>query len=421
MTRYIIDVTQLVHWSGNLSGIPRVMHELTIRFGASSHNTVFISWVKEVGQMCVVDIKESLIDGNRHPAYLTQEGLSPTVALTPKISPKMIVKKLAAKSRLDHTKLYKKIRKSTATHATEHYQRYTPQHDDKMLIVYGEWWDQDYINLLVSYANNDVELFPVCHDIVPMVVPQFSGNSASLADFITKIYPLSKCVISISKSTKNDLTKWMRFHGLPIPPIKLFREGEFFATIQAPRYDMEQKYNIKSGAFIIFVGTIEPRKNHTLLYYVYKLAETRGINLPQLLIIGRIGHHSDEIIDYIKNDPEVKGKISIMNDVDDAELEWFYRNSLCMISPSWYEGWGIPIVESIVKGNPTVCSNTSSMTEIAEDCVLHFNPASTDECLDAIIKMLEPDVLAEYRKRCAAYRPHSWDDAFRQVVKIMEK
>jgi glycosyltransferase involved in cell wall biosynthesis len=420
--RYIIDVTQLVHWPGNLSGIPRVMHELAIRFNDSDKQTIFVSWVKETSGMCVVDLNTSLNGSKRKPVYLQQGATGSGASVSaPSIDTKALLKKLAAKARLDRTGLYKKLRSTAASRAAEQYKRYKPQAGDKFLIIYGEWWDQNYIDLLAKYASSGVELFPVCHDIVPMILPQFSGNSASLSDFVTQIYPLSKCVISISKSTKDDLTRWMKEHKLKVPPIELFREGESFTITAEPKYNVGEKYQVEPNNFIIFVGTIEPRKNHTLLYYVYKLAKARGIHLPHLLMIGRTGHHSSEIIDYIQQDPEVNDKISILNNVDDAELGWMYSNALFMVSPSWYEGWGIPIVESVVKGNPTVCSNTSSMTEIAEDCVTHFSPSSTDECLDAIINMLEPKMLAKYRAKCVEYKPHLWDDAFRQILKIMEK
>jgi len=428
--RYIYDITQLVHWPGNLTGIPRVMDEIALRFlEHSSENTVFVSWVKEVGEMCEVDFKSTRPhrgDGidyiqNSSPSSAIPTSTSSLKKLKP--TAKKVLKYAVLKTNLQDSRIYKRV-KGTVHHVQAlNYKVYTPKAGDKMFIPWGEWWDANWLNKIVSFSKGEVDIFPVCHDILPMVVPQFSGNSSSLTDFVRTVFPVSKTILVPSKSTKNDLIKWMRQQKSVTPPIEVVAWGEDFDVLDTEKFsdsEIQKKYSIKKDSFIVTVSTIEPRKNHTLLYYTYKLALSRGITPPKLLIIGRVGHDTSQIIKFIKEDPEIREFITICDYVNDAELNWLYSNCLFTISASFYEGLGMSILESIMRGKPGVCSNTSSLGELSDKYVLHFNPASTDECLEAIMKMSDPVIRDKYIQNIKRYSPKSWDDTYKTVVKIME-
>lgn len=431
--RYIIDVTQLIHWPGNLTGIPRVMDELAFRFlNDTSRETVFVSWVKEVGAMCEIDFHTSRENRGVHITYRTivsQESPS-TPAKTDVKDParslthisKKVVKKLATKSRFDRTSLYQNLIKGKKTIEAASYIKYSPREKDRFFIPWGEWWDQNWLNLLQDFNQKGVQLFPISHDVLPMVVPQFSGNSASLENFVSQIFPISTCVLTVSESSKQDLITWMKQRKLSIPNIQVFRLGEDFTIKKASlnSIELEKRYSIKKEDYLVYVSTIEPRKNHLLLYYTYKLAHARNITLPRLVIVGRVGHDVDTIINMIKNDPEVNSLISIENNVDDNDLNWLYENCKFSITSSFYEGWGMSVLESITRNKPVVCSATSSLLEMPKDCVMHFNPASTDECLAAIQQMAAPSTLKQYIKNTKQYTPHSWDASYKQVVRILD-
>ena len=423
--RYIIDVTQLVHWPGNLTGIPRVMDELAIRFHTHNvKNVIYVSWVKELGEMCEVDFLKTRPHRGKGIDYIYDNTATRLSHVSPKIgSPlRRIVKKIAAKSRLDRTQAYKKMASKAFNHEMQKYKVYRVEKSDRMFIGWGEWWDQNWLNKIKTFASEGSSIYPVCHDILPMLVPQFSGNSSSLADFITQVFPVAKSVIVPSESTKRDLTEWMKNQALDVPDIKIFSLGEDFTISEAKisDSDMIKKYKIKKNDYLVYVSTIEPRKNHTLIYYTYKLAASRGISLPKLLIIGRVGHDTSQIIKFIKEDPEVNHLIKICDYVVDDELNWLYKNCKFTIFSSFYEGNGITVIESIARGKPAVCSSNSSLNEISDRFVIRFNPASTDECLTAITEMLKPTTLKKYTKNTQEYSPLSWDGSFQQVLNILK-
>lgn len=433
--RYVIDVTQLVHWPGNLTGIPRVMDELAVRFlNDTNVEAIFVSWVKELGVMCEVDFAKNRPHRGEGIDYILKHQDSNVAqhvdvnetsvqSLTPIRFAKKAAKKTIVKTRLDRTPLYRRVITAKRKLEVQAYKAYTPQSEDSFFIPWGEWWDANWLSLVQEYASEGVAVYPICHDILPMVVPQFSGNSSSLAEFIKHVFPISTTILTVSESTKRDLAAWMKSQGLQAPPIKSFRLGEDFSY---PRASIDEsrivkKYDIKKENYIIYVSTVEPRKNHTLLYYTYKLARSRGITLPKLLIVGRIGHDTASLVRSFEQDPEINQSIRVCTGVDDSELNWLYENCLFTVMPSFYEGWGMTVLESIARGKPVACSNTSSLLEMPNDCVLRFNPASTDECLNALATLMKPEVQNKYRGSARAYKPHPWDRSYEQVLTILKE
>jgi glycosyltransferase involved in cell wall biosynthesis len=230
--------------------------------------------------------------------------------------------------------------------------------------------------------------------------------------------------MAVSENTKRELTEWLKRQKLHVPRIEVFRLGDSVA-IKGPEKPIEDafvKSGLKGNDFLLCVGTIEAKKNHYLFYYVYKLAKQRGIKLPKLVIIGRRGFHTDDMYDIMTRDPEVKDNFVFLHDATDENVTWAYDHCLFTVLASFHEGWGIPIAESVARGVPCLCSNTSSMVEIAEGKgVAHFAPTSSEQCLEGILQWLEPKKLEAARKQTKTYVVSTWDEAFQQVMTQMEK
>lgn len=434
MSKFIIDVTQLVHWPGRLTGIPRVTQELAVRFPSQKkHEVVYVSWVKEVNDMCVVDLPATLaIRGNgieyiKHTDHgdvaVTDSHVEPTRTSLERRA-KDVVKKVLRRIGADDLGVVNNMRESLYKKEMQSYKRIDVEPGDVFFIAAGEWWDNNFINLVERYYTEGVRIVQISHDMLPIVTPQFAGHATdSLAQYNSRIMPIASLVLAVSESTKRDVISWLQSKGLHVPPVEVFRLGEDF-TAAAPTVPSDVRFeaaDLRGGDYLLCVGTIEARKNHALLYYTYKLAKARGVELPKLLIVGRRGWKTDDIYEYAQLDPEVKDSLIFMHDVSDEELSWLYENCLFTIYPSFYEGWGMPIAESIMRGAPCLASSTSSMIEVAPGFADYFTPSSTDELLNGIIGMLRPGALEEKRKHIKGYRSTSWDDSFNQVLKYVEK
>ena len=419
--RQIIDITQLVHWGGNLTGIPRVMNELALRYAHDS-NTIFVAWSKQRNAFLELDIADSL--SRRGEGIFYKNTVSSPNSNQTIVAKTGHLKKIARKVKKYAPGLHQKVATKVASARDEAATIVEVKAGDVLFVLWGEWADELYRAKLVGCKASGASLVNIVYDMLPLVTPQYSGHSTEpMRAFYSEVIPLCDLVLSISDYTKQDLAQWLKEQNLSVPKIETFRLGDDF-TIPADDHDPSEHVKEALGKdkkYLLCVGTVEARKNHTLLYYVYKLAKSRGEALPKILIAGRRGWKTDDIFDIIKNDPDVNEKIIFLEGVTDEELSWLYKHCLFTVYPSFYEGWGLPIAESIAYGKPCISSNTSSMPEIAGDLIDYFSPASTDECFEAIRQMCDEKYLAKATKKIKRYKPTTWDDTYKQVDNSMKE
>lgn len=406
-----IDVTQLLHWQGKLTGIPRVMNELSLRF--AKEGVDFVVWDKSLGKFLKVDSKKSLNSRGQKIWYKHDDQFHSKTHVAHRFARKLKSKGVpipeAAVASLGHA-------------ANErNYHKFLPT--DMLFILWGEQHEQSYINALVAIHNQGTKLVQLSYDMLPLVAPQYSGHSTyAMASYSKQIFPLCSLILAISLHTKKDIVAWLIAQKLSLPPVEAFRLGDDFAIARPARSSdpLFVEAKLKGGDYILCVGTIEARKNHTLLYYTYKLAVSKNILLPKLIVVGRRGWMTENIYEIIKLDPEVDQQIVILENQNDEELSWLYEHALFSVYPSFYEGWGLPIAESLSRGVPCACSNTSSMPEVAGNIATYFSPYSPDECLNAIVALLQPGKLKKQRSAVKKYKQVSWDDTFKEVSRLIK-
>jgi glycosyltransferase involved in cell wall biosynthesis len=429
-----VDVTQLVHWPGKLAGIPRVMYELATRFRKNNPDAVFVSWVKELQDFCEIDLDRTLAHRGKgidyrsiHDEGEASAGESPVQEQPDgsglKKGATRVLKAGIARSRKLHPGLVNKLERRAQEIRMRHWKRAAPQKADVILILWGEWWDDNFLTKLENEAARGVHITTLIHDIGPMVTPQFSAHSTeSLSAYCRRVVPICSLVLCVSEHGKKDLVGWLKQQRIPVPRVEVFRLGDDFeaATSRKPIDPAFTASRLKGDDYIMCVGTIELKKNQLLFYYVYYLAQQRGIELPKVVIVGRRGWRTETAIEVMTTDPSLKDKFVFLFDEGDEGLSWLYDHCMFTVLPSFHEGWGIPIAESLSRGVPCACSNTSSMVEIAPGITEHFSPASADECLSAIQKWLDPKELTEARKRTQQYKGATWNDSYRQTEQYLQ-
>lgn len=422
------DITNLYEWKGNLTGIPRTTDEIALRL-RDTENVQFITWNFADKRFELIDIEdyyENIAPKNRaffkkHPKDVGKDQRYSFAGIIKKVIRHSYVLSKTTELTLKSIRRAKDITKNAVE--TE------PLVLDKGATVFipcGLWDNERYIQTLVQYKEEGAYLAFLSYDLLPIVVPQFSGQwGKPMKDFTDRITSLCDIVFSISEHTKGDLEKHLRQEKLRVPKITTIRLGDMFSSTK-PATPTDKRF-LASGIlqtkedFILCTGTLEARKNHTLLYYTYKLAASRGVKLPRLVVAGRPGYRTRDIISIIEDDLEVNRSIILLKDVSDEELSWLYAHCKFSVYPSFYEGWGLPIAESISKGVPCLASNTSSMTEVAPGFVDYFNPASPEECLAAIDSYMDKKRFTEVKQRTKNYKPVSWDTTFRQVAAELDK
>ncbi len=418
MNRLIIDITYLAHWKGRLTGIPRVINELAIRY-QKEPGTVFVIWDAKAECFFEADLNDTLKTRGEKIRYKVKKGsvnhfLNTLTRYTGIGIIFRVVRKVGRKLHFAPL-LYIASALIAIRYATN--AKLKAKRNDTFLIPMGLWHSKAYIQYIQRLHTKGVKIVQISYDMLPVVTPQYSSHSTkSMLSYNLATFPISSLILCISEYTKNDIETWLKSKRQQIPAIEVFRLGDDFDVLHAKESSrLKRNTNLQRKQYILCVGTMELRKNHAILYYVYKLAEERRIDLPHLVIVGRKGWQGEGVYDLLSKDPEIRNKVTIITDGTDKELAWLYTNAMFTIYPSFYEGWGLPVAESIAYGVPSLASNNSSIPEIAGDLIEYFNPISAEDILSKIQYMQSPAHLAEAVKKVKQYKPTTWDQTYSQV------
>lgn len=168
--------------------------------------------------------------------------------------------------------------------------------------------------------------------------------------------------------------------------------------------------------FWLGVGTIEPRKNYSLLIDAYTQLEDKR----PLVIAGGKGWLDSEIMSKLRYNKE---RVIFLGYVSDDELSALYSSCFAFVYPSYYEGFGLPVLEAMYCGAAIITSETTSLPEVGGDCALYINPNSRDSLIDKMQlltnnKFLYNELKAKTQKRAAMF---SWENAARTTLKVYQK
>jgi glycosyltransferase involved in cell wall biosynthesis len=284
----------------------------------------------------------------------------------------------------------------------------------------GAW---EYISLIQDVATRcGVRVTMFIHDIIPILYPQWCEERV-VRDFERwhqAIMPWIDTILTSSLTVAADVTAWATRCSLRlVRPVQVVRLGSRFCGTDDPRPVVLPLGVDASPApgFALFVSTIEPRKNHALAITVWRrLVTTLGPNrVPQLICAGRIGWLLE---DLTQDCNDLDGKILLLHGVNDEQLSRLYTSCRFTFFPSYYEGWGLPITESLAFGKLCAASNSGAIPEAGGDLCLYFDPGRPEEAAETIIAMLElPGLLQVLTDRVRAeFREVGWHDSAQQVL-----
>jgi len=152
-------------------------------------------------------------------------------------------------------------------------------------------------------------------------------------------------------------------------------------------------------SYILYVARIEhPGKNHLNLIKAYELLPEKYKQSHDLYLIGSDWNGAEIVHEYAKNSKDTN-KIKFLGYVPNEDLPGFYRNASLFAFPSFYEGFGIPVVEAMASGTPVITSSTSSLPEVGGDAAIYFDPDSPKQISQAIVQVLKDEKIQEDMKQ----------------------
>lgn len=205
-------------------------------------------------------------------------------------------------------------------------------------------------------------------------------------------------VITVSKHAKAEIGHFLGERYISNVSVVPEAARAEFATpcSDAFKRSVLGKYHLPEQ-YLFTVSTVEPRKNLVTLLDAYKrLKSDLGTLCPTLVIVGRKGWNCADILSYMT---ELENVVRFPGYVSDEELIALYQMATCLVFPSLYEGFGLPILEAMTAGCPVICSHSSSLPEVAGDAAILVSPLDTQEITNAMYKILQDENLREHMVR----------------------
>ncbi len=271
--------------------------------------------------------------------------------------------------------------------------------------------------LLPLLKKSKVRIIKLHYDIIPLLFPQTSHpNTIKLfKTHLTSHLENSELFICISKRSKLDIEKYSNNNSQRLPKLATIELGSNIKPTTR-EINSQRKTLVRSqyGRYLLSVGTVEPRKNYLMLLKAFD-AIHRETDL-NLVIVGRPGWLSEDIMEAINSHPQAGKRLFYKQNAGDNELATLYDQAWLNIVPSVYEGFGLPVVESLSRSCPTICSNAGSLPEVGGNNVILFSHDKPNELYELTLSLVKDNKKYQnLRAKARKYQPLTWQTTAKQI------
>lgn len=298
---------------------------------------------------------------------------------------------------------------------------------DTVLISAGFDWDDKNLRALRTLKESRrFRYFAVVYDIIPILFPHFLVPEyvEKLTEYFDELRSLADRAFCISETTRQDWTRYCEEAGTKLAPADAFQLGSDLGASGRSRA-VALPGSLGGKRYAVFVSTIEPRKNHRLLYQAWddcvrqKLVDA---DRDRLVFVGRRGWATGDFLLELSLNPATRDSIVLLDHVDDAQLNVIYQHAAFVLFPSHYEGFGLPLAEALGHGRPCISSNAGALPEIGGDLVVRLNSKDTPGWTRAIAHYMTAErELADWAQRIATdYRPITWNQSAKTFFDLVK-
>lgn len=210
------------------------------------------------------------------------------------------------------------------------------------------------------------------HDLIPLTHPEFVRKNEPQRHLqrMETILRHAGLVLCNSQATARSFRGFAEERGRAVPPIAVLPPGVENSFSTASRAAPRSK-----RPYFLIVGTIEPRKNHIMLLQLWRaLVDTYGRETPRLVIAGKRGWENAQVFATLDRCPQLRDIVIEAPDLGDAALADLMAGATALLSPSFTEGYGMPVAEAMATGTAIIASNIPSHKEIAPDSAIFLDP-----------------------------------------------
>jgi len=325
-----------------------------------------------------------------------------------------------SRNEVEHARLIDVMRSATSLGRC-----YEPVAGDSFLLLGAFWVLPNIVERIILLKRTSVRVGALIHDLIPITYPEFCEKSLTetFKSYVFRVLSLIDFVLTQSDHSGRCVQDFMvRNHILPVP-IRTLRSAH--KTWNAPNQPAAIPSTIArftKEEFVLYVSTIEIRKNHIYLFRVWKrLIVKLGAKTPLLVFVGRPGWRVTDLMSQLESTSNLNGKIRILHNLSDAELATLYRSALFTVFPSFEEGWGLPVGESFIFGRPCVASNSSSVPEVGGTFADYVDPFNDNDGYEKILRFIQDRSFLEERARNIKenFKPRDWSDVAGDLIEVV--
>ena len=257
------------------------------------------------------------------------------------------------------------------------------------------------------------------HDLIPVAFPEYGrpGEAEKHCHRLKTMLETGHGLIMNSAVTGGELEAYAAALGMVVPQW-------ITAHLATPDFPSPASNRPVPEPYFVILGTIEPRKNHLLLLNLWRqLVGTLGPSAPRLVVIGQRGWECEQVVDMLERCAALKGVVTEISDCDDAALATWLFHAQALLFPSFAEGYGIPLVESLSLGTPVVASDLPVFRELANDIPDYLDPLDGVGWRQAVLDFVEtqgPRRTAQ-KTRMMGWRAPTWKAHFEKVDDFMAR
>ena len=244
----------------------------------------------------------------------------------------------------------------------------------------------------------------VVHDLHPITHPHILGSGNAMSDWLRWGVANADRVLTVSAFVASEVRRVL---GRPEKDVRHFHH--------AADYRARASRPISLGLplpYFLMVGSLAPNKRHADALDAFELLWGRG-SQATLVILGRPGWLTDHVVARIRTHPENGRRLRWLDDSGDEELTAAYRDAHALIAASEIEGFGLPVVEALVRGVPVIASDIPVFREVAGDWAEYFEMGNPHSLADKVEK-----AACRPRRDVGSFKWHNWDDAARRVFAL---
>lgn len=284
----------------------------------------------------------------------------------------------------------------------------------------------DNIELLKTWRQQGVEISHILHDLLPIQRPDWFLPFVEYLfnRWLTAISINSDKILTVSATVQNELLDYLNHipesDSLTLPEVGWFHHGcDLSASL--PTHGMREGdvsllHHMKSLPSFLMVSTIEPRKGYTQTVDAFDLLWEKGLKI-NLVIVGKAGWYVDELIERIKNHPQLGKHLFWVHGISDELLNHLYKNAQALICASFAEGFGLPIIEAAHHQTPVIARDIKVFREVGHDGVDYFDVNSAYDLAIFIEQWLK--LAPSQRASCRNIPLQTWAQSAQQAQRFL--